>query len=96
MATDDPEINVSRVRNRVGLGGHPVPEDEIISRYHRLLAHLLEAIKHTNRAFIFDNSTDSADLQLAWIAEITDDWRLELKTDRIPAWFNRAVIEKIA
>jgi predicted ABC-type ATPase len=31
VATDDPEINVSRVRNRVGLGGHPVPEDKIVS-----------------------------------------------------------------
>lgn len=96
VATDDPEINVSRVRNRVGLGGHPVPEDKIISRYHRSLAHLLEAIKHTNRAYIFDNSTDSADPKLAWIAEITEGRRLELKTDRIPAWFNRAVMAKIA
>ena len=96
VATDDPEINVSRVRNRVGLGGHPVPEDKIISRYHRSLALLLEAIKYTNRAYIFDNSTDSVDPQLAWIAEITDGRRLELKTDRIPAWFNKAVIEKIA
>lgn len=96
VATDDPEINVSRVRNRVGLGGHPVPEDKIISRYHRSLGLLLEAIKHTNRAYIFDNSTDSSDPQLAWIAEITDGRRLELKTDRIPAWFTRAVMEKIA
>ena len=95
VATDDPEINVSRVRNRVGLGGHPVPEDKIISRYHRSLAHLLEAIKHTSRAYIFDNSTDSADPQLAWIAEITDGRLLELKTDQIPAWFHRAVIDKI-
>ena len=95
VATDDPNINVSRVSNRVGLGGHTVPEDKIISRYHRSLALLLEAIKHTSRAYIFDNSTDSADPQLAWIAEITDGRRLELKTDRIPAWFNRAVIEKI-
>lgn len=95
VATDDPVINLSRVRNRVGLGGHPVPEDKIISRYHRSLALLLEAIKHTSRAYIFDNSTDSADPQLAWIAEITDGRRLELKTDRIPAWFMRAVIEKI-
>lgn len=96
VATDDPKINVSRVLNRVGLGGHAVPEDKIISRYHRSLALLLEAIKHTSRAYIFDNSTDSADPQLAWIAEITDGRRLELKTDRIPAWFNRAVMEKIA
>lgn len=37
VATDDPDINVSRVRNRVRLGGHPVPEDRIRTRYHRSL-----------------------------------------------------------
>lgn len=96
VATDDPEINVSRVRNRVGLGGHPVPEDKIVSRYHRSLDLLMEAIKHTNRAYIFDNSTDNADRKLAWVAEITDGRALELKINRIPPWFKRAVMEKIA
>ena len=95
VATDDPEINVSRVRNRVGLGGHPVPEDKIVSRYHRSLALLMEAIRHTNRAYIFDNSTDNADRKHTWLAEITDGSSLELKTDRIPAWFKRAVLDKI-
>ena len=37
IATDDPEINISRVRNRVRLGGHDVPEDRIASRYYRSL-----------------------------------------------------------
>lgn len=95
VATDDPEINVSRVRNRVGLGGHPVPEDKIVSRYHRSLELLMEAIKHSNRAYIFDNSTASADRKLAWVAEITDGQSMELKTDRMPRWFKRAVLDKI-
>lgn len=95
VATDDPEINVSRVRNRVGLGGHPVPEEKIVSRYHRSLELLMEAIRHTNRAYIFDNSTDNADPKLAWVAEVTEGRTLELKTDRIPAWFKRAVLDKI-
>jgi predicted ABC-type ATPase len=95
VATDDPEINVSRVRNRVGLGGHPVPEEKIVSRYHRSLGLLMEAIKYTNRAYIFDNSTDNADRKLAWVAEITEGRALELKTDRIPSWFKRAVLDKI-
>jgi predicted ABC-type ATPase len=34
IATADPIINVSRVRSRVALGGHPVPEDKILKRYH--------------------------------------------------------------
>jgi predicted ABC-type ATPase len=37
IATDDPAINISRVRNRVKLGGHAVPEDRIVQRYHRSL-----------------------------------------------------------
>lgn len=83
------------MRNRVGLGGHPVPEDKIASRYHRSLAFLMDAIRHTNRAYIFDNSTDSADRKLAWVAEITEGRTLELKINRIPPWFKRAVVEKI-
>ena len=95
VATDHPDINVSRVRNRVGLGGHPVPKDKIVSRYYRSLELLMEAIKNTNRAYIFDNSTDHADRTLAWVAEITDGRTLELKTDRIPPWFKRAVLDKL-
>lgn len=95
VATDDPEINISRVRNRVGLGGHPVPEDKIESRYYRSLEFLMEAVRHTNRAYIFDNSTDNADRKLAWVAEITDGRALELKTNQAPQWFKRAVLDKV-
>jgi predicted ABC-type ATPase len=95
VATDDPAINISRVRNRVRLGGHAVPEDRIEQRYHRSLALLLDAIRHTNRAYIFDNSGENADHQHTWLAEITDGRTLELKTDRIPSWFKRAVLDKI-
>ncbi len=96
VATDDPEINVSRVRNRVALGGHAVPEDKIVSRYHRSLSLLMEAIRHSSRAYIFDNSTDNADGQHTWLAEITEGKILELKADRVPAWFNKAVLNRIS
>ena len=95
VATDDPAINISRVRNRVQQGGHSVPEDRIESRYHRSLDLLLEAIRHTHRAYVFDNSGDSSDQKQTWLAEITDGTELELKSDRIPAWFKRAVLEKV-
>jgi len=96
VATDDPEINISRVRNRVGLGGHPVPEDKIVSRYYRSLELLAEAIRHTSRAYLFDNSTDNADRSHTWLAEITDGRSLELKTDSIPPWFKQSVLDKLA
>ncbi len=92
IATEDPEINVSRVRNRVLLGGHDVPEDKIRSRYYRSLDLLYEAILNSSRAYIFDNSRASGDHFL--IAEATNGSDLELKSDEVPAWFNKAVLDK--
>jgi predicted ABC-type ATPase len=94
IATADPAINVSRVRSRVQQGGHDVPEDKIVSRYDRSLRLLMEAISHAHRAYIFDNSADGQ--SRTWLAEITDGRVLELKTDRMPAWFKRAVWDKIS
>lgn len=87
VATDDPMINISRVRHRVKMGGHSVPEDKIVSRYERSLSLLIEAIRHTNRAYVFDNSKH----QHIWLAEITDGKTLEMKTDLMPAWFKKSV-----
>jgi predicted ABC-type ATPase len=95
VATDDPAINISRVENRVKLNGHDVPPDLVDKRYYRSLDLLISAIRHTNRAYIFDNSTDNADRTHTWLAEITEGRTLELKTDQIPAWFKRAVLDKI-
>ncbi len=92
IATDDPAINRWRVRNRVSRGGHGVPEDKIEARYHRSLDLLMNAIRHTNRAYVFDNSSDGEDH--TWLAEITDGQQLEMKTEKVPAWFKRAVLEK--
>lgn len=96
VATDDPAINVSRVANRVALGGHAVPEDKIVERYHKSLALLIPAIRFTNRAYIFDNSTHNVDGSHTWVAEVTDGRTVVLKTDQIPAWFKLAVLDKIA
>lgn len=91
VATDDPIINISRVRNRVRLGGHPVPDDKVIARYARSLDLLLEAIRYSDRAYIFDNSGPAQ----IWLAEVTDGKTLAMKTDRMPDWFKTAVWEKI-
>lgn len=90
VATEDPIINISRVQYRVKMGGHSVPEDKIISRYHRSLDLLIDAIPFTNRAYIFDNSTH----EHIWLAEITDGQLLEMKTDQAPAWFKKALESK--
>lgn len=92
IATDDPEINISRVRRRVKTGGHDVPENKIISRYYRSLDLLTEAVKHSNRAYIFDNSGKKSFL----IAEITNAETLEIKTNSLPLWFKNCFLDKIS
>ncbi len=91
VATDDPLINISRVEQRVREGGHNVPKDKIETRYYRSLDLLLDAIKLTNRAYIFDNSDEES----TWIAEITDAEDIEIKQDNVPDWFKKYVLDKI-
>lgn len=94
IATDDPAINVARVKARVNLGGHDVPEDKITQRYGRSLDLLLDAVRHTNRAYLFDNSRHGG--EHLWVAEITDGKELEVKCDPMPLWFQKAVWDKIS
>lgn len=91
ISTNSADINISRVNQRVAKGGHPVPEDKIISRYNRSLENLFPAIKIAHRSYIFDNSGS----EIKWIAEVTPDKELETKTKEIPSWFNKAVINKL-
>ena len=74
-------------------GGHSVPEDKIVSRYHRSIDLLAEAIRFTNRAYVFDNSGNNQ--ERTWLAEITDGRILEIKARQLPAWFDQAVLQKI-
>ena len=91
VATEDPFINLSRIQHRVRMGGHKVPEVKVIERYYRSLDLLLGAIRLSDRAYIFDNSGESK----VWVAEITDGTTLELKTNQIPAWVKRFVLDKL-
>jgi predicted ABC-type ATPase len=91
VATDDPAINVARVRQRVLAGGHDVPTDKIVSRYHRTLELLSSAVRDTSRAYLFDN-TGAA---LVWLAEVTNGTAWELKSDQLPKWFRAAVWDRL-
>jgi len=92
IATDDVSINQMRVKQRVAIGGHDVPEDKIVSRYHRSLKQLPQAIKASNRAYIFDNSGTEA----TWVCEITDGRNIEYKQDAVPDWVYQNVTEGLA
>jgi predicted ABC-type ATPase len=86
IATSDPEINKSRVRERVNLGGHDVPADRVESRYYRSLENLCGAIEATDRAYIFDNS--QRDQEKVWFAEVTGGNHFEYQGHKAPIWFD--------
>lgn len=91
IATEDPIINLNRVRIRVAQKGHSVPSEVIENRYYKSLENLKSAIKSTNRAYIFDNSSDAAVL----IAEINEGKNVNLiDTQRVPTWFVKYIVEK--
>ncbi|MBO0360836.1 hypothetical protein J0X19_22950 [Hymenobacter sp. BT186] len=90
VATEDPEINVGRVRARVQKKGHDVARDKIISRYSRSLDLLFDAVRLVNRAFIFDNSSVAPQL----IAEIEEGRKVTFKTDILPAWVDKYFRQK--
>lgn len=90
VATESPEINISRVKIRVENGGHDVPSDKIVERYYRTLNNLAAAIRVTNRAYIYDNSGAKATL----IAEITSGKDIEIINSNIPTWVRKYVLDK--
>ena len=90
VATEDPEINVSRVANRVRAGGHDVPHDKILSRYERSLELLSDALRVANRAYVFDNPGP----HLQWLAEFENGSLMGQKTASPPLWFERYVLAR--
>lgn len=90
VATDDPDINIDRVRRRVLQGGHPVDDDKVIERYHKSIALMTPACEVADRAYIFDNSGSRHKL----LAEITDYQTIELASSLINPWFLRTDLWK--
>ena len=56
VLTKSSAINVERVRNRVKNGGHPVPEDKIVSRFKRSLGNIPALTRLAHRMLVFDNT----------------------------------------
>ena len=50
------ELAVARVAYRVHAGGHPVAENKIRERYHRLWTLVADAIPRCEQATVYDNS----------------------------------------
>ena len=60
IGTEDVNINLSRIQQRVLSSGHDVPENDVRRRYARSLDHLPVAVQRGDHTLLFDNSTESA------------------------------------
>lgn len=82
----DPNMNVLRVADRVELGGHDVPTEDILRRYVRSLANLGKAAKIVDKLILYDNSTDAGHQILATI----EGDATVLYVSELPSWVAKA------
>jgi predicted ABC-type ATPase len=81
IGTDNVEINLGRIRDRVLAGGHNVPETDVRRRYQRSLANLSIAVKRADHTILFDNSTEEGYRLVVILSPTGNQW---LKP--VPAW----------
>lgn len=84
LETED--LAVERVQRRVRKGGHPVPEDKVRARFHRMAPIGVEAILAADRGFVVDNSDSARPLRHVLVF---DRKRLTWRCSDVPDWANR-------
>lgn len=56
VVTQDPLINIERVRTRVSQGGHDVPQEKIVSRHGKSIQLMPRVIEISKSSMVYDNS----------------------------------------
>jgi predicted ABC-type ATPase len=74
IGTENVEINLARIKNRVLAGGHDVPEQDVRRRYKRSFENLPIAIQRADHAILFDNSTEEGYRLVAIIGSHESHW----------------------
>lgn len=77
VLTNDPKINVERVKSRVQAGGHDVPAEKIIGRYARSLRNLSQLVRIADHTRVIDNSGDKPHLICEVIKQRLTIWETE-------------------
>ena len=62
VGLESADLHIARVRSRVGLGGHDIPEAKVRERYARSRMNLIQLLPHLAELKVFDN-TDEGDPQ---------------------------------
>lgn len=80
LGLESPQLSSERVSERVGLGGHNIPGEDIQRRYPRSLANLKDYIAAFESAHIYDNSD-----HYRWVAGYRDGM-IHKVSSNIPGW----------
>jgi predicted ABC-type ATPase len=88
IGAESVEINLVRISERVRVGGHSVPENDVRRRYLRSFENLPIAAKHAHHVLLFDNSTVGgyrlvgilSPPNYEWLPPLPS-WAARLKTD---------------
>ncbi|MDR3208769.1 MAG: zeta toxin family protein [Rickettsiales bacterium] len=83
---DFPEANIARVKKRVALGGHDIPEADIRRRFHKSIRNFRAAAKLADRWKLFYNGDDNYEL----IAE-GNDVEEQIMNDDMYKRFNKGL-----
>jgi predicted ABC-type ATPase len=81
IGTENAEINLARIRNRVLAGGHDVPEGDVRRRYQRSFENLPTAMERADHTILFDNSTEEGYRLIAVLGPSESQW-----FEPIPSW----------
>jgi predicted ABC-type ATPase len=74
IGTENVEINLARIRDRVLAGGHDVPEQDVRRRYQRSFGNLPLAMKRADHTILFDNSTEDGYRLVAILSSSGNQW----------------------
>lgn len=74
IGTENVEINLARIRNRVLAGGHDVPESDVRRRYQRSFKSLLIAMERAEHTILFDNSSEEGYQLVAVLGPSGSQW----------------------
>ena len=59
VGLESPELHIARVRSRVALGGHDIPEANILQRFDSSRMNLIRLMPRLKELLVFDNSRDA-------------------------------------
>jgi len=95
ITTSDPLVNLQRVKNRAESGGHDVPEEKISDRYFRTMNNLYSAFKLSDRAYIFDNSSNKSNGSFDFFLEKNKEQVFISNSKSIPKWFDEFFVNHL-